>query len=164
MQKEIPAVLFHIPLVRWVRRTIERVNDVGNDGFETWSKCWFETYKELDGQRAASGSKHCPQRAAHCLWLLGRISNSGKVFQHWTLERVLEDLGPNAVYSLWALDLLVRKRGEMNIPDNWSTAEIWAEVRKLYPATLGKQPAVSEQGAVRVALALFIEDQIVTKP
>ncbi len=45
----MPTVLFNIPLVRWVQRTIERMNAAGKDDFETWSNYWFQTYRELGG-------------------------------------------------------------------------------------------------------------------
>ncbi|WNM56382.1 DUF6979 family protein [Candidatus Nitrospira allomarina] len=109
---KMAEVLYKIPLTRWVRGTMERNNAVGNDDMETWSKFWLKTYKDLGGNSDNSGSKECPKYAAYGLWRLGRISNSGKGFQNWTLERINEKLGKNATYAVFALDLLERKRGE----------------------------------------------------
>ena len=160
----MPAVLFNIPLVRWVRRTIERMNTAGKDDFETWSNYWFQTYKDLDGQSDSSGSKECPKHAAYGLWRLGRISNSGKTFQNWTLERANEELGKNAVYALLALSLLERKRCQKDTEGHWSKAELWAKVQELYQEKLGEPPPQSEQGAIKIAMGLFAEGQTLSNP
>ena len=151
----MPAVLFNISLVRWGRRTIERMNAAGKDDVDTWSNYWLRTYKDLGGQSDSSGSKECPKRAAYGLWRLGRISNSGKTFQNWTVERINEELGKNAAYAVLALDLLERKRNEKDTEGDWSKAELWAKVQELYQKKLGEPPAQSEQGALKIALGLF---------
>ena len=160
----MPAVLFNIPLVRWVQRTIERMNAVGKDDFETWSNYWFRTYKDLGGQSDSSGSKECPKHAAYGLWCLGRISNCGKTFQNWTLDRVNKELGKNAAYAVLALELLERKRGDKDTVGFWSKAELWAIVQELYQVKIGEPPAQSEQGAVKIALGLFMESQTDSGP
>lgn len=153
----MPTVLFNIPLLRWVRRTIERMNAAGKDDFETWSEYWFQIYKDLGGTSDNSGSKECPKHAAYALWRLGRISNSGKTFQNWSLERVNTELGKNGAYAVLALDLLESKR-------DWSKTELWAKVQESYQHQLGEPPAKSEQGAIRISLGLFTEGQIVSGP
>ena len=160
----MPAKLFNISLVRWMQRTIERMNAAGKEDFETWSNYWFRTYKDLGSQSDSSGSKECPKHAAYGLWRLGRISNSGKAFQNWTLDRVNKELGKNAAYAVLALDLLERKRGAKDTEGYWSKAELWAKVQELYQKKRGEPPAQSEQGAVQVALGLFMEQQIIAMP
>jgi hypothetical protein len=155
----MPAVLLNIPLVRWVRRTIEKMNTAEKDDFKTWSNYWFKTYKDLGGQSDSSGSKGCPKHATYGLWRLGRISNSGKAFQNWTLERVNKELGKNAAYAVLALGLLERKRSE-----KYTEAELWAKVKELYQKKLGEPPAKSEQGAIKIALGLFEEGQTLSRP
>ena len=152
----MPTILFNIPLVHWVQRTIEQMNATGKDDFQTWSKYWFQTYKDLGGISDESGSKKCPQHAAYGLWRLGRISNSGKAFQNWTLERINEELGKNAAYAVLALDLLESKSG-------WSKTELWSKVQESYQQKIGKPSAKSEQGAIGISLGLFTEGQIVSR-
>ena len=151
------ARLFNIPLVGWVRGTIERMNAIGKDDLRTWTCCWFETYKNLGGQGVHSGAKACPKRAAYGLWRLGRISNCEMAFQNWALCRVNQEFGKNATYAVLALDSLETE-------GHRSKAELWCRVRELYQQKLGERPAQSEQGAVTVALGLFTEKQTVAVP
>jgi len=152
----MPTILFNVPLVRWVKQTIEQMNVAGKDDFETWSKYWFQTYKDLGGISDNSGSKECPKHAAYGLWRLGRISNSGKIFQNWALERINTELGKNASYAILALDLLESR-------NDWSKSELWSKVQELYQQKVGEPSAVSEQGAIRISLGLFTEGQIVSR-
>lgn len=152
----MPIILFNIPLVHWVKQTIEKMNAAGKDDFETWSKYWLQTYKDLGGKSDNSGSKECPKHSAYGLWRLGRISNSGKTFQNWTLERINKELGKNAAYAVLALDLLESRNG-------WSKSELWSKVQERYQQKIGEPSAVSEQGAIRISLGLFTEGQIVSK-
>ncbi len=152
----MPTVLFNIPLVHWVQRTIERMNAAGKDDFETWSNYWFQTYRELGGTSDNSGSKECPKHAAYGLWRLGRISNSGKAFQNWTLERVNKEFGKNAAYAVLALNLLESKR-------DCSKTELWSKVQESYCQKIGGPSANSEQGAIRISLGLFSEGQNVSR-
>jgi hypothetical protein len=100
------------------------------------------------------------QLAAYGLWHLGRISNSGKTFQNWTLEIVNEELGKNAVYAVLALDLLEGKCNEKESEGDRSKAELWAEVQELYQQKLGEPPAQREQGAIKIALAFLQKDRL----
>ena len=150
------TVLFNIPLVSWIQRTIERMNAAGKDDIGTWSNYWFQTYKDLGGTSDNSGSKGCPMHAAYGLWRLGRISNSGKAFQNWSLERVNQELGKNAAYAVLALDLLDRK-------GDWSKTELWSKVQESYQQKIGEPSAISEQGAIKISLGLFTEGLIVSK-
>lgn len=160
IQHQMSEKLFHIPLVRWVRGTIERVNESGKDQFPEWSKCWVETYNDLGGQRT-SGSKNCPQRAAHCLWYLGRVVDGGRGLLKRPLEFVNNELGPNAAYAFLAMAILDEEHHDGGSTRDWSTDELWSKVRARYRQELRKEPSRSEQGAIRVALGLFTAGQIV---
>jgi hypothetical protein len=155
-------VLFNIPLASWVQGTIERMNAAGKDDFDTWSMYWFRVYKDLGGQSDSSGSKECPKHAAYGLWRSGRIANSRKPFQNWTLEEVNKEFGKNAAYAVMALDLLEQKRSEKDNVGHWSKAELWTKVREQYQKKLGEPAAQSEQGAVTIALGLFKEGQTIS--
>jgi hypothetical protein len=137
------------------------MNTAGKDDFETWSDFWFMTYKDLGGKSDSSGSKECPKHAAYGLWRLGRISNSGRIFQNWTLEKINRELGNNAAYAVLALDLMEKQHSKRHIEGDWSKAELWFKVQELYRQKLGEPPAKSEQGAVKIALGLFTEEQTV---
>lgn len=152
----MPTLLFKIPLTRWIRKTIERMDVAGKDDIKTWSISWFKTYTELGGTSGSSGSKGCPKHAAYGLWYLGRIVNSGRDFQKWPLDKINKKLGKNVVYAVLALDLLEYETYR-------SEVRLWAKVQELYQQKFGEQPARSEQGAVRIALGLFAEGQIASK-
>ena len=154
----MPAVLFRIPLVLWVRKTMEKMNAIGQGDSDTWNRFWLRTYTELGGASENSGSKGCPRSAAYGLWRLGRIVGSGKPFQNWSIRKVKERLGKNAAYAVLALDLL---------EVGWEAKDIeglWIEVRRLYQQELDETPARTQQGAITVASVLFSEGQIVSKP
>lgn len=154
----MPALLLKIPLVPWVRKTIEKMSAIAQDDRQTWSRAWLQAYVELGGTSENSGSKACPRSAAYGLWRLGRIAGSGKPFQNWPIERVREELGKNAAYAVLALDLL---------EVGWQPKDIeslWIEVRRLYRQKLADTPARTQQGAVKVASILFSEGQIVSRP
>ncbi len=150
------AKLFKIPLVRWVRATIDKMNASERDDIEHWKSYWLWTYAELGGQ-ATSGSKGCPQYAAFGLWRLGRIVDSGRPLQNWSLQKINAELGKNATYAFLALNLLETGWG---IEDKES---LWSEVRKQYLKLFREPPAESQQGAVKVATVLFAEGQIVSR-
>tara|TARA_B100000315_G_scaffold27706_1_gene23666 strand:+ start:1166 stop:1591 length:426 start_codon:yes stop_codon:yes gene_type:complete len=140
------------------------MNAAGKDDRETWDNHWFTTYKDLGGQSDSSGSKICPKRAAYGIWCLGRISNSGRTFENWTLESVRKELGKNAVYAVLALDLLEMKRGRRGTEGDWSNAELWAKVQETYQKKLGELTAHKQEGAVTIALGLFTEGQTLSRP
>lgn len=155
-------LLFKIPLVHWIRSTIERMNTIGKDDFPTWSDFWFLTYKDLGGKSESSGAKECPKHAAYGLWRLGRISNSGQSFQNWTLEKINQEYGKNTAYAILALDLIEKQRGKRDTKNDWSESELWSNVQELYQQKLRILPAESSQGAVKIALFLFMEGRIVS--
>ncbi|NVM56556.1 MAG: hypothetical protein HWN51_00330 [Desulfobacterales bacterium] len=154
----MPAVLFKIPLVPWVRKTVEKMSAIDQDDSQTWNRFWLQAYVELGGISENSGSKVCPKSAAYGLWRLGRIAGSGKPFQNWPIGRVKEELGKNVAYAVLALDLLEVGWGPEDIES------LWIEVRRLYRQKLADTPARTQQGAVKVASILFSEGQIVSKP
>ena len=156
MAKNMRTVLSKVPLVPWVRKTIEKMNAIGKDDSKTWSRFWLQVYSELGGTSENSGLKGCSKSAAYALWRLGRIAGSKRLFENWTIEQVQEEFGKNAVYAILTLDLL---------ETGWEPRDLkslWAEVKRLYGEKLSQAPALSEQGAVKVATILFSEGQIVS--
>ena len=152
----MPEVLFKIPLTRWIRGTIEKMNGFGKRDIQSWSHYWLETYKELGGQSDESGSKGCPQHAAYGLWRLGRIKEANISYQQKAIKSINQEYGKNAAYAVLALDLLEKRQSTR---DN---ANLWIQVQDLYRKTIHEEPAKSQQGAVTVAVTLFEEGQIVT--
>lgn len=153
----MPAVLFKIPLTRWVLGTIDKMNTFGNDDFQSWSQAWLQMYKELGGKSDETGSKQCPKHAAFALWQLGRIKNTAKPFQNLSLASIYEQYGKNAVYSVLSLELLVSKQASQD------TTLLWSQVQELYRRKMREEPAVSQQGAVTIAKILFDEGHITNK-
>lgn len=149
---EKPAVLSKIPLVQWVRGTIEKMSAIGATDVRAWNQAWIETYLDLDGEKVSVGRKGCPRAAAYGLWRLGRIKNGGVKFQDWPLKRVHDELGKNATYAVLAVDLLKRGVAE---------EQLWDRIQKEYRRRFDDPPADSEQGEMRVALILYDEQQIV---
>jgi len=112
-----------------------------------WTRCWYETYRELGGRSKASGNKACPRAAAYGLWFLGRISQGGRPRLNWPVSRVVEELGRNAAYAVIAAELYLEEPGR-------SLQETWQAVRLEFRRQTGEEAARSEQGEVRVTLAL----------
>jgi hypothetical protein len=150
------GVLFGIPLTRWVRGTIEKMNGAGSRDVSNWSTCWLKTYRELGGKSQESGSKGCPRHAAYGLWRLGRIKETTVPYQRMAINQINQEYGKNAAYAVLALDLLEKGK----LAD--SKADLWRQVQDLYRIRVHEEPATSQQGAVTVALTLFEEKQIVT--
>jgi hypothetical protein len=150
------GVLFGIPLTRWVRGTIEKMNGVGKRDVQSWSDYWLKTYYELGGRSEASGSKGCPQHAAYGLWRLGRIKGTNLPYQRMAVNHIYQEYGNNAAYAILALELLENKQTAE------SKAGLWRQVQNLFRIRVHEEPATSQQGAVTVALTLFEEKQIVT--
>ena len=150
------TVLFYIPLTKWVRGTINKMNNAGKRDYPSWSKYWLETYFELGGQSEESGTKECPQHAAYGLWRLGRIKETNVPFQQMAINLINLEYGKNAVYAIIALDLLENKQAER------TKAGLWRQVQSLFKLRVHQNPAISQQGAVTVAEILFTEGQIIT--
>ena len=149
-------VLFKVPLTRWIRKTIDKMNISRKRDIKSWSVYWFETYKSLGGQSDESGNKGCPQHAAYGLWQLGRIKDSNIPYQHMSISSINNTYGKNATYAVFAIDLLEKGKAARN------EAMLWTQVQELYRKTFHEEPAKSQQGAIKVALTLFVEGQIVT--
>jgi len=160
----MPEKLFLLmPLVKWVRGTIEKMNVVRSKELKDWKVCWLQMYMELGGKsckhltgKDGSGDKRCPMDAAYGLWRLGRIKGSGKSLGQ-TLKQVDESYGPNAVYAVLVLDLLEKNPTAID----WNQDAMWCSVRDSYRRDLGKEAAGTAQGALQIALGLFSEKQIV---
>jgi hypothetical protein len=150
------GVLFGIPLTRWVRGTIEKMDQAGRHNVQSWSDYWLKTYYELGGLSKASGSKPCPLHAAYGLWRLGRIKETNIPYQQMAVNHVYQEYGNNAAYAILALDLLENKQAAQ------SNAGLWRQVQDLFRIKVHQEPAISQQGAVTVAQILFKEVQIVT--
>jgi len=150
------GVLFGIPLTRWIRETVDKMNRAGRRDIHSWSVYWLETYYELGGQSEASGSKGCPMHAAYGLWRLGRIKDTNIPYQLVEITHINQEYGNNAAYAILALGILENKQAAA------SKAGLWRQVQDLYKIRIHQEPAISQQGAITVTTALFEEDQLVT--
>lgn len=150
------GILFYIPLTRWIRGTIEKMNRFGKRDVQSWSNYWLETYYELGGQSDKSGSKDCPLYAAYGLWRLGRIKETNVPYQLMAINHINQEYGRNAAYAILALDLLEKHQADK------TNAGLWRQVQDLFKIRVHQEPAHSQQGSINVAVTLFEEGQIVS--
>lgn len=142
-----PGRLNGILIKDWVLGTIARMTREHSDERSAWARCWYGAYHDLGGRSQASGNKGCPRAAAYGLWVLGRISQSGRPPLAWPVPRVREELGRNAAYAVIAADLA-------KVSPALSVQDVWPAVRLEFQRHCGEQAAISEQGEVKIALAL----------
>lgn len=146
--------LNRIPVTPWVTGTIERVLRSGRDDPQTWNDCWYDTYTALGGSSQESGKKGCPRAAARGLWLLGRVRDGKRPAVSLTTAEVYRQLGKNAAYAAITADLLATKL-------NQSAAMLWPLVQHEFTRCTGAPPAGSEQGEVRLVVALARSHQLI---
>jgi hypothetical protein len=155
MTQANPHIVLHkIPVTPWVLGTVEKMHQAGTSEVTAWNRYWLQTYRELGGQSHQSGSKGCPRAAAYGLWMLGRLRGGGRATQVWTVDRVKRELGKNAAYAVIAADLLAQGA-------TTSLGELWPIVQAQYTAHTSDEPAGSEQGEVKMVIALFCEQQLI---
>ena len=143
-----------MPVSRWVFRTVEKMNRARVIDVGAWVRFWRQAYEELGGRSSEVASKGCPRASAYGLWFLGRLLNGHRAYQVWPISRIDAELGKNAAYAVIGADLLWQG-GEM------SRADLWAQVQHRYRTETGREPAITEQGEIRVVLSLFREKQLV---
>src|SRR5262245_15502351 len=154
MQPSTPCmVLNRIPVSMWVQRTSEKMEAANTEAPTDWRRFWLETYRELGGCSEESGSKRCPQAAAYALWFLGRLRGSGRVARQWPGPQVDQQLGKNAEYAL-----IVAEMHQQH--PTLAASRVWPLAQAEYEQQTGKEPAGSEQGQIRLVVALFREEQL----
>jgi hypothetical protein len=149
----LPSVLNKIPVTQWVLDTATKMQAAGTKEVSDWNRFWLQTYQALGGESDESGSKGCPRAGAYALWFLGRLRAGKRPLQPMTVARINEVLGKNAAYVVIAADLL-----EGGAPE--SLDSLWESVRAQYKMHTGEEPAESEQGEIRLVVALFRERQL----
>lgn len=147
-------LLNHIPATRWVTGTLARVLRIGREDPQTWNACWYDEYTALGGTKSTTGTKPCPRAAARGLWLLGRLRNGKRPLLSWNTAEVYRTLGKNAAYASITADLLATNPGQ-------SASDLWPQVQREFTRCTGKPPAKSEQGEVRLVVALAHSQQLV---
>ncbi|MFO0847894.1 MAG: hypothetical protein U0871_04930 [Gemmataceae bacterium] len=150
-------VLNLIPITPWVLGTVERMLPTGRDDAVTWNRCWYEQYVALDGEVANSGTKPCPRVAARGLWYLGRLRRGQRPLLAWTVDEVYRKLSKNAAYAIIAADLLAA--GPV-----CPAPALWPLVQSEFTRLTGDAPANSEQGEVRLVVALHRSGELVAAP
>ena len=146
-------VLNRIPITRWVNGTVEKILGTGTHDAVTWNKCWYETYTQLGGTSKTSGTKPCPRAAARGLWILGRLRRGGRPLQTRSVVEVYRELSKNAAYAVIAADLLAGDASR-------SSSALWRSVQSEFTRLTGDIPAESEQGEVRLVIALFRQQEL----
>ena len=85
---------------------------------------------------------------------MGRIKESNKPFESLTYQDVMDKYGKNGVYAKMAIEFL---RAETFLNLN----SLWNRVQEKYKKESGKNPAISNQGAVTVAFKLYNNEKII---
>jgi hypothetical protein len=146
-------VLSNIPVKQWVLRTAAKMSRSDTEALLDWHRCWLKSYRELGGRSGNSGSKACPKVAAYALWYLGQLCEAGRCPQAWTVREVNRDFGKNAAYAVIAAELLARGATS-------NAKSLWSLVQTRYRDQTGQDPAHTEQGAIKLMIALFCEKQL----
>ncbi len=141
--------------VRWVQRTIEKMQVNSSDKKHLWNDYWLEAYCEIGGTNSNTGSKPCPMAAVYGLWYLGRIIGSERPQLNWSIDKIRKNLGKNTAYAVLSLDLLEQK-------NYGSLKALWQEVQCLYQQKLSEKPADSEQGEIALTMLLYKAGLITT--
>ena len=149
-RKKGEMVLCKIPVSNWVGGAVEKMRRDDTESVSNWNRYWLETYFDLGGTSKESSRKGCPKAAAYGLWFLGRLKNSGRNTLDLTVEEVNLQLGKNAAYALIAVDLLQNGASR-------SAKSLWPLVQHRYMELTGTAAARSEQGEIRLVVALFGE-------
>ena len=144
------STLYGIPISAWVLDTAQAMDAAHAPDEAAWRKHWADSYRALGG-RTTSGSKGCPRSAAYALWYLGWLKGSTRPLLHWPVDRIQDRFGKNAAYAVIAARLLTRERFA-----GFHSA-LWQRVRQDFRRETRGSPAESDQGAVKLALGLFLE-------
>lgn len=150
-------ILNRVSVTQWVNGTVQRVLLLGRDDAQAWNTCWFDQYISLGGTSKNSGQKPCPRAAARGLWITGRLRSGRRPFLSWNTTEVYRHLTKNAAYASIAADLLTTT--ELR-----SSTELWPLVQAEFTRCTGEPSAASEQGEVRLVVALFHSQQLVGNP
>lgn len=147
-------ILNKIPVSAWVLSTAERMEAAAVEDRGSWSSFWVETYDALGGA-SSSGGKPCPKCAAYGLWYLGWLKGSKRPSLGWSVSEIREKLGKNAAYAAIVFRLL--RQGARPQPVD----QLWESVRREFKRETGETAANTEQGAVKLAMGLFLEGELV---
>jgi hypothetical protein len=142
----------------WVLGTVNKMSRSGAADKLAWNDSWIQTYRELGGQSEESGNKPCPRAGVYGLWFFGRLRDGGRpILDFWTVDRTNQQLGrnKNAAYSIIAADLLIQGAAP-------SAKTLWPAIQAEYVKHTGHEPAVSEQGEIRMVVGLFCDQKIVS--
>jgi len=141
--------LFGIDAVAWVKRSISKMETIGSTDKRAWNVAWLQAYRDLGGNSSV-GEKPCPRAAAYGLWRVMAL-NDQYDRESWPLSRVCSEFGKNALYSVIAMEIL-RTSPDIEPKALWKIVQ--HETRRL-----GIQPARSEQGEIRLVIALHESGQ-----
>ena len=150
------STLYRIPISAWVLDTAQAMDAAHAPDEAAWRKDWADAYWALGGARDSIARKPCPRSAAYGLWHLGWLKGSSRPVLDWPVERIRDQLSKNAAYAVIAALVLAREGFA------GSHSALWQRVQREFQAETGESPAESDQGAVRVALSLFLDGTLVS--
>jgi len=154
LRTTLPAVLNRIEVTKWVQETARKMTAARSESRETWNESWLDTYLKLGGRARTTGEKPCPMAAAYGLWYLGLLTGVARNRRAWNIGEIRQKLGKNAVYAVIASELLAGGAAPV-------ASSLWPCVRERYKQLTDDVAAESEQGEIRLVIALYREQQLV---
>jgi len=151
-------MLSRVPMSDWVLRTAQAMDDARGADDAAWRKHWADSYWALGGTSDSVAHKGCPRTAAYGLWYLEWLKGSSRPLLDWPVQRVRDGLGKNAAYAAIAARLLARA----GVAQSHGT--LWTRVRQQFQRDTGEKASNSDQGAVRLALLLFLRGMLAVPP
>jgi hypothetical protein len=142
------AEVFHVSIPAWVEHTTKDMARVDSDSRETWNRFCHDAYTHIAKKDCTVATKPCPRAAAYALWYLGMLRFGNRPLLRWPLVEIRERLGKNAAYAAIAADLLYEN--ELR-----TVAALWKNVQQIYRRELREEPAASEQGEIKLVVALY---------
>lgn len=148
------ATLYKVPVSAWVSGTAQKMNAAGVEDPGSWAGYWVETYRALGGTSSSTGAKACPRCAAYALWYLGWLKGSKRPALSWSINEITDKLGKNAAYATITFRLLRQGARPRRLD------QLWQSVQREFKRETGETAAKTEQGAVKVAVGLFLEESL----
>jgi hypothetical protein len=148
------SMLYNVPLSSWVFRTALAMDADNTTSQASWRKHWADGYWALGGASNSTANKGCAASAAYALWYLGWLKGTNRASLDWPVQRIRDRLGKNAAYAAIAARLLAQ------YGFTGSHTRLWRLVRQDFQIETGERPAESDQGAVKLALGLFLDGNL----
>lgn len=149
------SMLYKVPISAWLSGAAHAMDTANATSKAAWRKHWADSYRALGGS-SSCGNKGCPRSAAYALWYMGWFKGSTRPLLEWPVQRIRPRLGKNAAYAAIAARLLAREGFA------GSHGALWRLVQQEFRCEIEESPAQSDQGAVKLALGLFLDGTLLS--